>query len=269
MSDACKKRVRLRLIHKKRCLPLLSYLSRLRTLERQRSTGQWSTDNRRKHAERAPPEWQAGSSRSYPRLQIQLPEMRHFGTIDCTWKESRLSLLPPSPRAAFSINLSLYDYHALAAPRFFWVVALSRLHCDLCNVKRTVPCVSLSSCIVRVLRREREMTGKGDEQTMAPPWLVPLLSTPFFFPCNIHRASARGECNFFCLDCPSSSAFCFCCRTLNHLDHRVIQASLFHDPCFYHPDDPFYFHHPCHHDDTLILHHHDHLLNHRLHHDDH
>ncbi|RVX12055.1 hypothetical protein CK203_009415 [Vitis vinifera] len=57
-----------------------------------------------------------------------------------------------------------------------------------------------------------------------PPWLEPLLTTPFFSICRTHGDAARSECNMYCLDC-SGDSFCFYCRSSRHKDHQVIQAS--------------------------------------------
>lgn len=57
---------------------------------------------------------------------------------------------------------------------------------------------------------------------LVPPWLKPLLKTPFFNVCRIHGDAARSECNMFCLDC-NGDAFCFYCRSSRHKDHHVIQ----------------------------------------------
>ncbi|XP_008787468.2 uncharacterized protein LOC103705512 [Phoenix dactylifera] len=72
--------------------------------------------------------------------------------------------------------------------------------------------------------------------SLVPPWLEPLLTTPFFSACPSHSDAARSECNMYCLDCSSSSgaaaaAFCFYCRTDRHSGHRVIQIrrSSYHD----------------------------------------
>ncbi|CAA6662639.1 unnamed protein product [Spirodela intermedia] len=72
--------------------------------------------------------------------------------------------------------------------------------------------------------------GTGAEAA-APPWLEPLLATTFFASCTLHGDAARGECNMFCLDCPSAGAFCFYCRSSAHADHRSIQIrrSSYHD----------------------------------------
>ncbi|KAK4432499.1 hypothetical protein Salat_1012000 [Sesamum alatum] len=69
------------------------------------------------------------------------------------------------------------------------------------------------------------------ENTMlVPPWLEKLLRTAFFTVCRSHGAAARSECNMYCLDC-NGDAFCFCCRSSKHKDHRVIQIrrSSYHD----------------------------------------
>jgi hypothetical protein len=64
-----------------------------------------------------------------------------------------------------------------------------------------------------------------EQDTMlVPPWLKPLLNTPFFNVCRIHGDAARSECNMFCLDC-NVDAFCFYCRSSRHKDHQVIQVN--------------------------------------------
>ncbi|MQL84145.1 hypothetical protein Taro_016653, partial [Colocasia esculenta] len=69
------------------------------------------------------------------------------------------------------------------------------------------------------------------ETQLVPPWLEPLLATPFFSTCATHGDAPRGECNMFCLDCPAAAAFCFYCRSVRHFDHRTIQIrrSSYHD----------------------------------------
>ncbi|KAF3780910.1 hypothetical protein EJ110_NYTH38077 [Nymphaea thermarum] len=66
---------------------------------------------------------------------------------------------------------------------------------------------------------------------MLPPWLESLLSTTFFTGCSIHGASARSECNMYCLDCAGTGAFCIYCRETMHPHHNVIQIrrSSYHD----------------------------------------
>ncbi|KAJ6715684.1 PLATZ TRANSCRIPTION FACTOR FAMILY PROTEIN [Salix koriyanagi] len=68
-------------------------------------------------------------------------------------------------------------------------------------------------------------------EMLVPPWLESLLSTAFFTICPRHREAPRSECNMFCLDCSSSDAFCFYCRSTQHRDHPVIQIrrSSYHD----------------------------------------
>ncbi|KAG0461927.1 hypothetical protein HPP92_020403 [Vanilla planifolia] len=60
---------------------------------------------------------------------------------------------------------------------------------------------------------------------LVPPWLEPLLTTPFFSVCSSHSDAARNERNMFCLDCGGAGvgAFCLYCRSDSHSDHRVIQ----------------------------------------------
>uniref|UniRef100_A0A0D9XAX0 B box-type domain-containing protein n=1 Tax=Leersia perrieri TaxID=77586 RepID=A0A0D9XAX0_9ORYZ len=73
--------------------------------------------------------------------------------------------------------------------------------------------------------------GVGGGSAPLPGWLETLLSTRFFLACGAHPASPRNECNMFCLDCPSSPAFCYYCRSHRHQSHRVIQIrrSSYHD----------------------------------------
>ncbi|KAG0460493.1 hypothetical protein HPP92_020790 [Vanilla planifolia] len=61
---------------------------------------------------------------------------------------------------------------------------------------------------------------------LVPPWLEPLLTTPFFSVCSSHSDAARNERNMFCLDCGGAGvgAFCLYCRSDSHSDHRVIQV---------------------------------------------
>ncbi|KAJ1378339.1 hypothetical protein SESBI_47968 [Sesbania bispinosa] len=68
------------------------------------------------------------------------------------------------------------------------------------------------------------------DTVLVPPWLEPLLRTPFFNVCRIHADAARSECNMYCLDC-HGDAFCFYCRSSRHKDHQVIQIrrSSYHD----------------------------------------
>ncbi|KAL5060109.1 hypothetical protein RYX36_031713 [Vicia faba] len=70
------------------------------------------------------------------------------------------------------------------------------------------------------------------DTVLVPPWLEPLLKTPFFNMCRIHADAARNECNMYCLDCNNGDgAFCFYCRSSRHKDHQVIQIrrSSYHD----------------------------------------
>lgn len=62
--------------------------------------------------------------------------------------------------------------------------------------------------------------------SLVPPWLEALLTSPFFTICRSHDDSPRSERNMFCLDCPSASAFCFYCRSTSHFGHRTIQVSI-------------------------------------------
>ncbi|WJZ93736.1 hypothetical protein VitviT2T_012655 [Vitis vinifera] len=72
--------------------------------------------------------------------------------------------------------------------------------------------------------------GSKQEAMPVPPWLEPLLTTPFFSICRTHGDAARSECNMYCLDC-SGDSFCFYCRSSRHKDHQVIQIrrSSYHD----------------------------------------
>lgn len=69
------------------------------------------------------------------------------------------------------------------------------------------------------------------ETMRVPPWLEPLLTTPFFSVCRTHGDAARSECNMYCLDCCDGGAFCYYCRSTRHRDHQVIQIrrSSYHD----------------------------------------
>ncbi|KAG0454173.1 hypothetical protein HPP92_025477 [Vanilla planifolia] len=78
------------------------------------------------------------------------------------------------------------------------------------------------------------MTMRRVAATLVPPWLEPLLTTPFFSVCTPHAEVARNERNMFCLDCgggPRGGAFCLYCRSELHARHRVIQIrrSSYHD----------------------------------------
>ncbi|XP_020574629.1 uncharacterized protein LOC110020756 [Phalaenopsis equestris] len=77
------------------------------------------------------------------------------------------------------------------------------------------------------------MTMRRVAASLVPPWLEPLLTTPFFSICSAHAEAARNERNMFCLDCgdTGSGAFCLYCRSEQHAGHRVIQIrrSSYHD----------------------------------------
>ncbi|TVU30875.1 hypothetical protein EJB05_22522, partial [Eragrostis curvula] len=62
------------------------------------------------------------------------------------------------------------------------------------------------------------------KKEVAPPWLELLLATQFFTTCVDHLLLSRNECNLFCIDCETQpAAFCYCCRSHYHTNHRVIQ----------------------------------------------
>ncbi|PKA59432.1 hypothetical protein AXF42_Ash019586 [Apostasia shenzhenica] len=77
------------------------------------------------------------------------------------------------------------------------------------------------------------MTMRRVAASLVPPWLEPLLTTPFFSVCPAHSDAARNERNMFCLDCGGAGggAFCLYCRSESHAGHRVIQIrrSSYHD----------------------------------------
>ncbi|MQL80696.1 hypothetical protein Taro_013142 [Colocasia esculenta] len=79
---------------------------------------------------------------------------------------------------------------------------------------------------VRVPTYVAGATRMVGETQLVPPWLEPLLATPFFSTCVTHSDVPHGECNMFCLDCPVTAAFCFYYRSVRNLDHRTIQVGL-------------------------------------------
>ncbi|KAH0457272.1 hypothetical protein IEQ34_015179 [Dendrobium chrysotoxum] len=88
-------------------------------------------------------------------------------------------------------------------------------------------------CPIHVGEISGGMTMRRVAASLVPPWLEPLLTTPFFSICSAHAEAARNERNMFCLDCggAESGAFCLYCRSERHAGHRVIQIrrSSYHD----------------------------------------
>ncbi|CAM6046516.1 unnamed protein product [Sphagnum compactum] len=73
--------------------------------------------------------------------------------------------------------------------------------------------------------------GDGDNPTVEPRWLKPLLATSFFSSCQIHGMySHKCECNLFCLECTERGGICSLCLP-QHKDHHVVQIrrSSYHD----------------------------------------
>ncbi|KAL5724389.1 hypothetical protein ACHQM5_007659 [Ranunculus cassubicifolius] len=71
--------------------------------------------------------------------------------------------------------------------------------------------------------------GPEEDDNRWPPWLISLLTTPFFTQCKFHTDSHKSECNMYCLDC-MNGALCSLCLAY-HKDHRAIQIrrSSYHD----------------------------------------
>jgi len=66
--------------------------------------------------------------------------------------------------------------------------------------------------------------GDGDNPTVEPRWLKPLLATSFFSSCQIHGMySHKCECNLFCLECTERGGICSLCLP-QHKDHHVVQV---------------------------------------------
>jgi hypothetical protein len=65
-----------------------------------------------------------------------------------------------------------------------------------------------------------------------PRWVLSLIETEFYEPCENHRDSEKVKyCNFFCMDC-TKSPLCDLCYSHNvHEGQRVIQVSDTHPCC--------------------------------------
>ncbi|XP_077210723.1 protein RGF1 INDUCIBLE TRANSCRIPTION FACTOR 1-like isoform X1 [Tasmannia lanceolata] len=59
------------------------------------------------------------------------------------------------------------------------------------------------------------------KEDLGPRWLIPMLNTSFFVPCEIHGDSNKSECNMYCLNC-MGNALCSYCLS-HHKDHHVVQ----------------------------------------------
>ncbi|KAF8654009.1 hypothetical protein HU200_062151 [Digitaria exilis] len=75
------------------------------------------------------------------------------------------------------------------------------------------------------MQKQSMMLRRVASSTPVPEWLEALLTTRFFLGCGAHPASPRNECNMFCLDCTTTTTFCYYCRAHRHASHRVIQVN--------------------------------------------
>ncbi|KAL5980066.1 hypothetical protein ACLOJK_036533 [Asimina triloba] len=58
-------------------------------------------------------------------------------------------------------------------------------------------------------------------EDLGPPWLMPMLRTSYFIPCEIHGDSNKNECNMYCLDCMGNALCSYCLA--EHRDHHIVQ----------------------------------------------